>query len=150
MGHLAEVEHEYLIRDGLADGYRQLVGALLELAAVDDRVHRHHLWIGIGNLYTDGALAGYGGDDTGAEGGKRQGDVVFEVLDLRDAHARGRGDLVERDGGAHGGLDGGYLDAEVAQRLDDAIFLGILLVAVDKESIIVALVEQVDGGVFVA
>ena len=77
VGHLAEVEHEYLIRDGLADSYGQLIGRLLELAAVDDRVHRHHLRIGIGNLYTDSALAGYGGDDTGTEGGKRQGDVVF-------------------------------------------------------------------------
>ena len=124
--HLGEVDHEDFVGDGLAQRDGELERRLLELACVDDALHRHDAGRLIGHLNTDGALARYGGDDADAQRRERKGNVILEVAYLVDAHARGRRHLVERDGGTDGSLDARDFNAKVAQHVDDAVLVGVL------------------------
>ena len=88
MGHLYQIDHKYLVGNGLSKCHRELEVCLLELAAVDDALHRHHLWLGIRYFNTYGAFAWNGGNDAYAECRKREGYVILEVANLGDAYAR--------------------------------------------------------------
>ena len=148
--HLGEVGHKDLVRDGLAQSHRQLVVGLLELAAVQDAFHRHHLRLCVRHLDADGSFAGDGSDDADAESAEAEGNVVFQVADGADAYAWSRRYLVERDGGT----DGGFrvvqnLNTEVAQDRLDAVLVVALLLHVDGVRGGVVVLEQVEGGVLV-
>ena len=150
MRHLGQVSHEDLVGDGLAQRHRQLHRRLLEFLAVEDALHRHDLRLGVRHLDTDGSLAGDGRDDADAECREREGDVILQVANLGDAYARGRRDLVERDGRAHGGLDAGDLNAEGAQDVDDLVLVLVLLLHVDAGMRVdIVVLQQVEGGVAV-
>ena len=58
--------------------------------------------------------------------------------------------LVERDGRTYGGTDGLDLHAKVAEHLDDAVLVGYLLLLVDVSAVVLILLEQVEGRVFVS
>ena len=148
VGGFGEVEHEDLVRDGAPQGHGQgELGFLRELLRGDDRVHGHDLRLFVGHLYPDGAFARYGGDDADALGGQAQHDVRLQVAYLRDADARLGHDFVQRDGGSHGGLDGGDFDAVVAQRGYDFVLVGVLLVHVDDRCVLVGVgLQQVERG----
>ncbi len=149
VGHLGQIDHEDLVGDGLAQGHRQLVIRLLELAAVQYALHRHHLGLGVWYLDTDGSLAGNGCDDTDAQCREREGDVILEVPDLGDADARGWGDFIEGDGGADCSLDAAYLHTEVREHLYDAVFVLRLLLHVDIVALVLVLLQEVQGRVLV-
>ena len=148
MGNLGQVNHEDLVGDGLAQGDGKFHVGLLEFLGVEDAIHRDDARRGVGHLDADRALAGDGGDDTDADGSQTEGDVVLQVLDLGDAHALGRRDLVERDGRADGGADGTDLHAEVVEHLDDAVFVGLQLLLGGKAraGVAVILLEQAERG----
>ena len=148
--HLGEVGHEDFVGDGLAQGHRQFVVGLLELAAVQDAFHRYHLRLGVRHFDADGALAGDGCNDADAEGAEAEGNVVFQIANRADADAGGWRNLVERDGGADGGFRVvEYLNAEVAQHRLDAVLVVALLLHVDGVRRGVVVPKQVDGGVLV-
>ena len=119
VGNLGQVNHEDLVGDGLAQGDGKFHVGLLEFLGVEDAIHR-----------------------------QAEGDVVLQVLDLGDAHALGRRDLVERDGRADGGANGTDLHAEVVEHLDDAVFVGLQLLLGGKAraGVAVILLEQAERG----
>ena len=150
VGRLGQVEHEHLVGDGLAHGAGQVHRGLLEFLRVQNALHRHDALLGVGHLYADGALAGDGGYDAYAQRLQVQRDVVFQSTYLRDAHAWGGFQLIERDGGAYGGLDAADFDAKSAQHVHDAVLVGGLLGHVDVGlAVIVVVLQQVEGGVVV-
>ena len=145
MGNLGQVGHEHLVGDGLTQGDGQLHRCFAEAFGVEHRLHRDNLRLGVRHLDTDGSLTRDGCDDTNAQSRQTQGDVVFEVANLRDAHTLGGCYLVERDGGSHGGVDGAYLHAEVVEHLDDAVHVRPLLILVDGGSFVgVVFLQQVE------
>ena len=62
--HLHQIHHEDFVGDCLAKCHREFVIRFLKFAAVDDTLHRNHLWFGIGDLYANGAFPRNGGDDS--------------------------------------------------------------------------------------
>ena len=151
VGYLGQVYHEHFVRDGLAERNGKLHLGLLEFARVQDAAHRHNVGLGVRHLDTDGALAGYGGDDADAEGAEAQGDVVFQVADAGDAHTLGGGHLIQGDGGAYSGLNLIDLHTEALQHSHNLVLVGFLLFLVDVGlAVVVVLLEQVERGVFVA
>ena len=102
---LGQIEHEHLVGDCLTDGTGKFHLRLLELLRVQDRFHRDGRGFGVWHLDTHRTLTRHGGDDTDAEGGQRQGDIVLQVLHLLDADTLGQRDLVEGDRRTDGGLD---------------------------------------------
>ena len=71
----------------------------------------------VGHLNTHGALAGNGCLDTHTGLGKAHGDVIHEVGNGADAHARVGLDLKAGDGGTAGARDLSYANAEALQHL---------------------------------
>ena len=149
MGNLGQVYHKYLVGDGLAQCERQFHLRFLELPRVEDTLHAYDVGVGIRHLDTDSALAGYGGDDTYAEGSQAQGDVVLQILDLRYAHTVGRLYLVERNGRTYCGAYGLDLHAEVAQHLNDAVLVGYLFRLIDVVLVVVIFLQQAQCRVLV-
>ena len=94
MRHLGKVDYKGLVANGLTEGDGQLHFRLLEFTGSDDGSHGYHGGIFVGNFDTDGSLARYGSDDSDAQSGQRQGDIVFQVLDLGNPYTRFRYDFV--------------------------------------------------------
>ena len=150
MGNLGQIDHEHLVGDGFAYGNGQIHGGFLETLGVEDTLHRHDVWFGIGHFNTDGALAGDRSYDTNTQSGKTQGDVVFQITYLGDTHALGRCDFIERDGWSHRGLDGLDLDTKVVEHLNDTVFVALLLIHIDiRLAVGFILLQQVERGIFV-
>ena len=82
--------------------------------------------VAVGDLDADRALARDRGEDADVGGGQRVGEVVLEVRDLRHLHAGRELQLVAGDVRAGDGADDLRLDAEVAERLGEAL-RGLLL-----------------------
>ena len=150
VGHFGQIKDERLVRNRLADGHRQGCVRRLELVGGDQRPHRHHVGRGIRDLDAHGAAARNGRDDPDAEGGEAQGDVVLEVLDLRNPDAGGRHDFVQGHGRAHFRLDARHLDAEVAQRLEDAVLVRFELAFRHAVLAVPVVHQEVDGRKFEA
>ena len=146
VGHLGEVHHKGLVRNGLAEGDGQFVLRFLEFLGVENALHRHDARVLVRHLDTDCAFAGNGRDDADAEGGEREGDVVLEVSDFVDAHARRGGHFVERNGGADGSLDARNLYAKTAQHGDDTVLVGVLLRHVYRRAAVVVMLQEVERG----
>ena len=146
VGHLGQIHHEHLVRDGLTQGDGQLIGRFLELLAADDALPRHDFGVRVGHLDTDGTLARYGRYDTDAQCREAQGDVVLQSAYFRDAHALFGSNLVERHRRSYGRLDGADFDAETAQCAHDLVLVGILLVHVDGRFGVVVVLHQVQRG----
>ena len=147
VGHLGQVGHKGLVRDGLAQRHRQRhLAAVAESVALQHGLHRHHLRLGVGNLDTHRALAGDGGDDADAQRRQRQGDIVLQRLNFRDAHAWRRLDFIERDRRSRrsGNLDN--LDAVVAQRRNDAILVGHQLLAGHLHILFLPVLQHIGAG----
>ena len=146
--HLGEVGHEGLVADGLAETDGQVVFVVLELVGVEDVLHGHNLRVGVRHLDADGALARDGRDDTDAEGGEAQRDVVLQVLDFADANAFCRYNLVQGNGRSDGGENLLDFNAETLESLFDTLFLLAELLHlggfVDDGGLVVE--QQVGGG----
>ena len=123
MWHLGHVEDVGLVADGLAQGNGQGRVGVLELVAGNQRAHAHHIRVGVGHLDANRSFSGNRRDDADAEGGQAQGDVVLEVLDLADANARRRHNLVEGDRGANLRSDFAHFNFEVGQRAQDVLLV---------------------------
>ena len=123
--HLGQIEDEILILNCAADHHRQLGLRLLETQRPHRRVHRNDLLVAVRDLDADGPLARNRGDDADARFGlEALGDIVLKPLYLGDLDPLRLHDLVERDRGAHGGLDALDRNAEIFERLLD---LGLVL-----------------------
>ena len=146
VGHLGEVHHEGLVRNGLAEGDGQFVLRFLEFLRIENALHRHDARVLVRHLDADCAFAGNGRDDADAEGREREGDVVLEVSDFVDAHAGRGGHLVERNRGANRSLDARNLYAETAQHGDDAVLVGVLLRHVYRRAAVVVMLQEVERG----
>ena len=145
MWSLGEVEHEDLVSNSLTNGTRQLHRWFLEFLGVEDRTHGYRSRLGVRNLDTDGALARDRRNDTNAQSRQRQGNVVLQVTDAWDTHAWGWSNLVKRDGRTYRSLDAADFYAEVAQYVDNAVFVGVLLVHVDERlTVTLILLQQVE------
>ena len=68
--HLAQVEGEHFVHDGLAQHNRQVVFAFLEFLGLDQAAHIDDTRIAARHFDADGAFAGDGRDDTDAQGRK--------------------------------------------------------------------------------
>ena len=121
--HLGQIDHERLVLNRLAQHDRNVVLRLLKLHRLDNRVHRHDLLVLVRHLDADRPLARYRSDDPDTEGRQAQRDVVLQILDLGNAHARRRHDLVQRHGRADRRLDFLDADAEVLERLLDPVLV---------------------------
>ena len=123
--HLGQIENEILVLDRAADHHRQFGLRLLETQRPHRRVHRNDLLVAVRDLDADGPLARNRGDDADARFGlEALGDIVLKPLYLGDLDPLRLHDLVERDRGAHGGLDALDRNAEIFERLLD---LGLVL-----------------------
>ena len=148
--NLRQIGHIHLVGDGFSECDGQVVGRFLEFFRVQNALHRHDGGFLVRHLDADGSLARHGRDDADAEGREVQRNVFLECLNARDFHARSRRDFVERDGGAHGGVN--LLDghAKRVEHLHDA-----LVVAADFLHIhlgfarVVVFFQQVERGEFV-
>ncbi len=129
--HFAEVEHEYLVRDGLAQHNRQVVFRLLELTRRDNGLHRHNLRVFVRHFNAYRSFARHRRNDTYAEGREVKRNVVFQILYLRDSHSRVWDYLVERDGGTDGCTDRSNVDAEALQCVFYSFLVLVLLIHVD-------------------
>ena len=150
MRNLGKVYHEHFVSNRLTQRDRQLHLGFLELLGVQCALHAHNLRVGVRHLDTDGTLARDRSNDTDAERRKTQGDIIFQVLDLGDADALGRLNLIEGDGRTHGGTDGLDLYAEVAEHLDDSVLVGALLLLVDGNAVVLIFLQEIEGRVFVS
>ena len=97
-----------------------------------------------GHFDADGALAGDRRDDADAQRGEAQRDVVLQVLDLADAHARLRDDLVERHRRSDRRLDLVDADVVVGEGLDDAVLVLLQFLLGHGEVAVAVVNEQVD------
>ena len=150
MRNLGKVYHEHFVGNRLTQSDRQLHLGFLELLGVQGALHAHHLRVGVRHLDTDGSLARDWRNDTDSECSKTQGNIVLQVLDLGDADAFGRLNLIECDGRTHGGTDGLDLYAEVAQYLDDSVLVGALLLLIDGNAVVLIFLQEIEGRVFVS
>ncbi len=81
-----------------------------------------------GWLPADGSLTWDRSDDTDAESCQTQGDVIFQILDLRNTYAFCRLDFVECDGRTNRSTDGFDLYSKVAHiALGAAVVFGMAL-----------------------
>ena len=147
--NLGQIHHEHLVGDGFTQCDRQFHLGFLEFLRVQNALHAHDVRLGVRYLDTDGSLAWDRGDDTYTQCCEAQGDVILQVLDLRDAHALGRLNLIEGDGRSHRSSDGLNLHAEVVEHFDDAVLVCLLLFLVDGNLLVVILLQQVEGRVLV-
>ncbi len=145
-----EVDHKHFVCDGFADGERQFHRRFLELLRVEQAAHRHRLRLLVRNLNAHRAFAGDGRDNSHAERGQAQGDVVFKRTDARNFNTFGGRYFVERDGRADGRLNLLYFHAERIKYLDDARVVRFHLVHVDVRLVGLVFVEQVERGELVA
>ena len=151
MRYLREVHHVNFVGDSLAKCDRQFHLCLLELAWVENALHRHYAWLSIRNLDTDGALAGDGSDDTNAKSRKTECDIVFKSSDFRYSNAFSRCYFIKRDGRTYGCTDRLYLHAEWCQHVNDTFLVRQLLVFIYKHlASIIVFLEQVKGRVLVS
>jgi hypothetical protein len=88
--------------------------------APEDVAQRDDPPVAVGHLDADRALAGDRREDADLGGRQRVGQVVLEVGDLDHLHAGGELQLVARDVRPGDGADDLGLDAQVAERLDQA------------------------------
>ena len=66
-----------------------------------------------------GTISGNGGDDTNAEGGEAQGDIVFEIFYFGYFYTRFGNDFIQCNGGPYGSFDGADAYAVIFERVDD-------------------------------
>ena len=150
MRSLRQVEHKHLVGDGLSKCTGQFHRCFLEFPGVQDRFHRNDRRLGIRHLDTYRTLTGDRSDDTDTEGSQRQSDIVFQVLDLRDSHARSQSNLVKRNGRSDGGLDTGNLHTKRTEHLHDTVLVGRLLGHIDiRLAVVLVSLQQVKGRILI-
>ena len=88
--------------------------------------------ISIRNFDTYGSFSGNGGDDTNAEGGEAQGDIVFEIFYFGYFYTRFGNDFIQCNGGPYSSFDGADAYAVIFERVDDTLFVCLLLIDVDR------------------
>ena len=137
MRDLRQVHHKHLVGDGFSQGYREFHLRLCELLRVQYAPHRDDVCVLVRHLNTYCPLSWHRRDDTYALCCKAQRNVVLQVLNLRDADARCRRNLIERDGRAHRSPDGAYLHVEIVEDLDNLVFLHLkLVVAYERRHVV--------------
>ena len=107
-------------------------------------MHGDDLRVLVRHLDTDRTLARHRGDDTDTQSREVQGDIILQVLDLRDTHARVGDHLIQRDGRADRRLDRGDADTKALQRLLDTFLVRVLLVHIDLALINIVFLQKVD------
>ncbi len=139
--HFGQIKDVGLVADGLSQCNRQGSVGILEFVTGNERFHAHHIGVVVGDLDADGSLARDGRDDSNAEGGQTQGDVVFEVLDFADPDAGCRDNLVQGHGGTDFGRDFAHFDVEVGQGSQD-VFLVLRQFLVRHAVLAIPVIQQ--------
>ena len=102
------------------------------------------------NFDSDGALARNRSDDADSEGAQAQSDVVFKRLDFTDSDSRLGNDFVQRHRRPDSRLDLGDFDFVVAQRVDNALFVGLEFFLVNFGRRLAVVVQKLKGRELVA
>ena len=121
MRHLGQVPRDVFALDVLAESDHQRV-----VVAPGRRVGQHvgqphHLAVDVGHLNADGRLAGDRRQHPDAFGCHRVGDVLLQLGDLLDLHARPELDLVARDRRAASAAGDRGVDLELRQHRVDRV-----------------------------
>ena len=149
MGSLRQIDHINLVGDGLTQSNRKFHACFLEFLAGQDALHWHDAWLGVRYFDTDGTLTRNRSDDTDTQSGNAQGDIIFQITDLRDTDTFCRSDFVQGNGRTYAGLDGTDFDAEATEHFNDAVLVGILFLHVHTVVAFIVVVEQVKMREFV-
>ena len=112
---LRQVGHLDVAGDVLAQHYRHAGAVRLEGLALHDFLEGHDGPLLVRHLDADGVLAGNGRHDAHAGGGQPQGDIVAQVGDFREAHARRRQYLEHGDNRPLADAGNLGLDVELGQ-----------------------------------
>ena len=149
VGHFTQIHHKDLIGNGLAQCNGQVVRRLLKLLTADDALARDNLRIGIRHFNTDCSLSRYRSNDTDAQRGKAECNIIFQTAYLGDTDTLFRCNLIQRHRRAHRSFNGTDFDTEAAQRIDNLILIGILLCHIDSRFGIVIMLHQVNGRIMI-
>ena len=117
----------------------------MELFGSQNAAHRNGFGLAVRHFDADGALARNRGDDTDAQSGQTQRNIVLQVLDFRDSNAGGRDDFIQRDCRADGRLDFVDADAEFAQGFHNLVLVGLQFLIVDFRLLSAVVVQHVEG-----
>src|SRR5690606_8046426 len=125
--HLCQVYHVDFVRDVFTQGDGEFHLRVLVLFGSHYRTHGHDFGMLVGHLDADGTPTGNGRNDPDTERGQAQGDVVFQVTDPRDPHARGRDNLVQGHRRTDRGFDFIDFDPIIGKRTYNLVFVGFQL-----------------------
>ena len=114
---LGQVGDDVAALDVLADADDERVLVAAGGSRAQDVAEGHVFAVGVGDLNTDGALAGDRREDTHVGGGHGVGDVLRQVGELVDLDAGTEDDLVARDCRAPGEAGDARVDVEVREDL---------------------------------
>ena len=148
--NLGQIYHENLIGNRLTKSDRKLHLSLLKFFGVEDTFHTHDIGLGIWYFDTDGSLARNRSDDTDTQSCKTQGDIIFQILDLGDAHTFSWLDFVERNRRTYRSSDGLDLHTEIAQNLNDSVLVGYLFLFVNISTVVLIFLQQVERRVLIS
>ena len=149
VGHLCQICYKDFIGDGFAQSDGQVHFCPFEFFGHEDFLHGHHLFLLVRHFDTNSALARYGRDNADTEGRQAQGDIVFQVFDPGNAHARGGDDFVQRNRRANRCPDFGNFYFVMKQRLYDLVFVRFQFFPVDLDLLVGIIVQQGHYGIFV-
>ena len=127
MRHLGQIDHEDLIGNRLADRNRELHCRISELLRIEQALHRYDLRFSVGNFDANGTFARHGRYNADTNSRQRHGNVLLQVLNLRNAHPLLRRHLIERHRRANSGCNLHDFHVEAAQHLDDAALICVQL-----------------------
>jgi len=145
MRHLAQINHENLIGNRLAQSYRQVISRLLELLATDDTLSGNNLRIGVRYFNTDCSFSRNRCNDTNTQCRKAESDIIFQTTNLGNTNPLLGGNFIQRHRRSHRRLYRTDFNTETAQCIYNLIFIGILLRHVDSRLGIIIMLHQVDS-----
>ena len=151
MRNLSQIGHINLIGNGLSERDGQVHFSLLELLRIENALHRNDVRLFIGYFDTDRSFAGNRGNDSDSKCGKTQSYVIFEIANLVDANAFGRGNLIKGNGWSDSGFDFTNLHTKTIQYLDNTLVITANLFHIHFGfPIVVVLFKKVECREFIA
>ena len=129
--HLSQINHENFVGNGLAECNGKCVVALLEFLTFENTLHRNDLRFFIRYFNTNRSLSRHWSNDANANSCKGQSNVFFEVLNLRYTNTRCGSDFVKCNSGTYSCRNLSNFNSESAENLNNAIFIGMLLLHVN-------------------